>query len=71
MSLCVQSSERMFGKSKGVLEMHRFYLVETVEYLTLIITFNASKSHCHTNSVFVDLLKKYTLFELNYGKSIR
>ena len=60
MSLCVQSSERMFGKSKGVLEMHRFYLVDTVEYLTLIIhvTCNASKSHCHANSVFVDLLKK-------------
>ena len=34
MSLCVESSGCMFGRFKGVVEMHRFYPVDTVEYLT-------------------------------------
>ena len=29
-----ESSARMFGKFEGVLQMHRFYPVDTVEYLT-------------------------------------
>ena len=34
MSLCVEASARMCGKFEGVLEMHRVYPVDTVEYLT-------------------------------------
>ena len=33
-SWCVDFSARMFGKFEGVLQMHRFYSVDTVEYLT-------------------------------------
>ena len=33
MSLCVESSTRMFGMFEGVVETHRFYPVDTVEHL--------------------------------------
>ena len=69
MSLCVESSALVFGKFEGVLEMHRFHPVDTVEYLTLI-TRNGVESHCNANGVLVDLEKKYSLMELNNGKSI-
>ena len=32
-SLCVQSSERTFGRFQGVVEMCRFYALDTVEHL--------------------------------------
>ena len=33
-SLCVESAAHVFVKFEGVLEMHRFHPVDTVEYLT-------------------------------------
>ena len=48
----VESSARIFGRFQGVVEMRRFYPVDTVEYL---INLQWRRSHCNTNGVLVDL----------------
>ena len=51
-SLCVESSARIFGRFQGVVEIRRLTLVETVEYL---INRQRRRSHCNANGVLVDL----------------
>ena len=48
----VESSARIFGRFQGVVEMRRFYPVDTVEYL---INLQWRRSHCNANDVLVDL----------------
>ena len=43
---------RIFGRSQGVVEMRRFYPVDTVEYL---INLQWRRSHCNASGVLVDL----------------
>ena len=55
MSLWVESSARIFARFQGLVEMHSFYPVSTVEYL---INLQWRRSHCNANDVLVGSLNK-------------
>ena len=57
-SLCIESSARIFVRFQGLVEMRRFYPVDTVQYL---INLQWGRSHCNVNGVLGDLWAKYTL----------
>ena len=56
MPLWVESSGRMFGLFQGVVEMGRFYTVNTVEYLRTVPTIVIA----HTFSASRDTLVSYS-----------